>query len=100
MLLVFDAYLVKDGAGSEIKHAGYRIVYTKQDQTADAYIEQIMHDLGPDYSIRVVTGDRLLQFSAVSYGISRMTANEFWSEITQISNEIYDFVRKLAAKST
>jgi predicted RNA-binding protein with PIN domain len=98
VLLVFDAYLVKDGAGSEIKHDGYRIVYTKQDQTADAYIEQVMHDLGPDYSIRVVTGDRLLQFSAVSYGISRMTANEFWSEITQISNEINDFVRKLAAK--
>ncbi|MBQ1233519.1 MAG: NYN domain-containing protein [Clostridia bacterium] len=54
VLLVFDAYLVKDGAGSEIKHDGYRIVYTKQDQTADAYIEQVMHDLGPDYSIRVV----------------------------------------------
>ncbi len=100
VLLVFDAYLVKDGAGAEIKHDGYRIVYTKQDQTADAYIEQIMHELGPDYSIRVVTGDRLLQFSAVSYGISRMTAKEFWDEITQISNEINDFVKKLAAKST
>lgn len=98
VLLVFDAYLVKDGAGSEIRHDGYRIVYTKQDQTADAYIEQVMHDLGPDYSIRVVTGDRLLQFSAVSYGISRMTAQEFFSEITQVSNEINDFVRKLAAK--
>ena len=98
VLLVFDAYLVKDGAGSEIRHDGYRIVYTKQDQTADAYIEQVMHDLGPDYSIRVVTGDRLLQFSAVSYGISRMTAQEFYSEITQVSNEINDFVRKLAAK--
>lgn len=99
VLLVFDAYLVKDGAGSEIKHDGYRIVYTRQDQTADAYIEQVMHDLGPDYSIRVVTGDRLLQFSAVSYGISRMTAKEFWDEITQVGNEINDFVRKLAAKS-
>ena len=97
VLLVFDAYLVKDGAGSEIKHDGYRVVYTRQDQTADAYIEQIMHDLGPDYSIRVVTGDRLLQFSAVSYGISRMTAKEFWEEMTQVGNEITDFVKKLAA---
>ena len=99
VLLVFDAYLVKDGAGSEITHDGYHVVYTKQDQTADAYIEQVMHDLGPDYSIRVVTGDRLLQFSAVSYGISRMTAKEFWDEVTQVGNEIHDFVRKLAAKS-
>ena len=98
VLLVFDAYLVKDSAGSQITHDGYRVVYTKQDQTADAYIEQVMHDLGPDYSIRVVTGDRLLQFSAVSYGISRMTAKEFWDEVTQVGNEINDFVRKLAAK--
>jgi len=98
VLLVFDAYLVKDGAGSQITHDGYRVVYTKQDQTADAYIEQVMHDLGPDYSIRVVTGDRLLQFSAVSYGISRMTAKEFWDEVTQVGNEINDFVRKLAVK--
>ena len=100
VLLVFDAYLVKDSAGSEILHDDYRVVYTRQDQTADAYIEQIMHDLGPDYSIRVVTGDRLLQFSAVSYGISRMTAKEFWDEITQVGNEINDFVRKLAAKQS
>jgi predicted RNA-binding protein with PIN domain len=99
VLLVFDAYLVKDGAGSQITHDGYRVVFTKQGQTADAYIEQVMHDLGPDYSIRVVTGDRLLQFSAVGYGISRMTANEFWDEITQVANEINDFVRKLAAKN-
>ncbi len=100
VLLVFDAYLVKDGAGSQITHDGYRVVYTKQDQTADAYIEQVMHDLGPDYSIRVVTGDRLLQFSAVSYGISRMTAKEFWDEVTQVGNEINDFVRKLAVKQS
>ena len=99
VLLVFDAYLVKDGAGSEIKHDGYRVVYTKQDQTADAYMEQVMHELGPDYSIRVVTGDRLLQFSAVSYGISRMTAKEFLEEMTRVGNEITDFVKKLAAKS-
>lgn len=98
VLLVFDAYLVKDGAGSQLTHDGCRIVYTKQDQTADAYIEQVMHDLGPDYSIRVVTGDRLLQFSAVNYGISRMTAKEFWDEITAVGNEINDFVRKLAVK--
>ena len=99
VVLVFDAYLVKDGAGSDFMHDGYRVVYTKQDQTADAYIEQMMHEMGPDYSIRVVTGDRLLQFSAVSYGISRMTAKEFLDEVTQVGNEINDFVKKLAAKS-
>ncbi|MBR2850711.1 MAG: NYN domain-containing protein, partial [Clostridia bacterium] len=96
LVLVFDAYLVKDGEGSEYTHDGYRVVYTKANQTADAYIEKMMYDLGPDYSIRMVTGDKLLQFSAVQSGISRITAKEFLEELTRIGNEITEFVRKLA----
>lgn len=96
LVLVFDAYLVKDGEGSEFMHDGYKVVFTKADQTADAYIERIMHELGPDYSIRMVTGDRLLQFSAVHSGISRMTANEFYDEVKRVGNEITDFVKKLS----
>ena len=96
VVLVFDAYLVKDGVGSEFTKDGYRVVFTKQDQTADAYIEEMMFRLGPDYNIRVVTDDRLLQFSAVHSGILRMTAEEFEQEITRVGNEITDFVKKLS----
>jgi predicted RNA-binding protein with PIN domain len=96
LVLVFDAYLVKDGQGSEFRRDGYRVVFTKQDQTADAYIERMMHELGPDYGIRVVTGDRLLQFSAVHEGILRVTAAEFLDEVTRVGNEITEFLRKLA----
>ena len=96
LLLVFDAYLVKDGEGSEFKRDGYKVVYTRADQTADAYIEKVMHDLGPDYSIRMVTDDKLLQFSAVHSGISRMTAKEFFDELARVGNEINEFVRKLS----
>lgn len=96
LVLVFDAYLVKDGEGSDFMYDGYRVVFTKQDQTADAFIEQMMHELGPDYSIRVVTSDRLLQFSAVHSGISRMSAAEFESEIISVGNEITSFVKKLS----
>ena len=95
LVLVFDAYLVKDGMGSDFLHDGYRVVYTKQDQTADTYIEQMMHELGPNYNIRMVTGDRLLQFSAVHAGILRMTATEFENEVTAVGNEITEFIRKL-----
>ena len=95
LLLVFDAYLVKDGEGSEFVRDGYKVVYTKADQTADAYIEKVMHDLGPDYSIRMVTGDKLLQFSAVHSGILRMTAKEFLEELTRVGNEITEFINKL-----
>ncbi len=96
VILVFDAYLVKDGVGSDFIHDGYRVVFTREDQTADAYIEKLMHDMGPDYSIKVVTGDGLLQSSAVMSGISRMSTAEFEAEAVAVGNEITAFVRKLA----
>ena len=98
LTLVFDAYLVSDGAGSEITHDGYRVVYTKENQTADAYIERMMHELGPNYNIRMVSGDKLLQFSAVHSGILRVTAAEFEAEVTAVGEEIADFIQKLAQK--
>lgn len=98
LTLVFDAYLVPDGAGSEITHDGYRVVYTKENQTADAYIERMMHELGPNYNIRMVSGDKLLQFSAVHSGILRVTAAEFEAEVTAVGEEINEFIKKLAQK--
>ncbi len=96
LVLVFDAYLVKDGTGSDYTHDGYRVVFTKQDETADAFIEKMMHELGPNYNVTVVTGDRLLQFSAVHSGILRMTAEEFRDDLTRVGNQINDFLRKLS----
>ena len=99
LVLVFDAYLVKDGTGSDFTHDGYRVVFTKQDETADAFIEKMMHELGPNYNVTVVTGDRLLQFSAVHSGILRMTAEEFRDDLTRVGNQINDFLRKLSETS-
>jgi len=96
LVLVFDAYRVKDGTGSDIIKDGYRVIFTKEDQTADAFIEKMMHEQGPNYNIKVVTGDRLVQYSAVHSGILRMTAREFKDEITTVGNEINDFLRKLS----
>ncbi len=96
LVLVFDAYLVKEGQGSDFMRDGYRVVFTKHEQTADAFIEKLMHDLGPDYSARVVTADRLVQCSAVNSGILRTTPKEFYDELTVIGNEINEFVRKYA----
>lgn len=96
LTLVFDAYLVPEGIGSDFERDGYRVVFTKENQTADAYIEKMMHELGPNYKIRVVTGDRLVQFAAVHSGISRMTTKEFCDELITVGNEITEFVKKLA----
>lgn len=95
-VVVFDAYLVKNGAGSETKRNGLKTVYTAKDQTADAYIEKLMSELGPNYNIRVVTGDRLLQFSAVHSGIIRVTAKEFEDEMIKVGNEINEYIKKFA----
>lgn len=95
LTLVFDAYLVKDGIGSDFIRNGYRVVYTKEDQTADTFIEIMMNELGPNYNIRVVTGDRLLQNSAVVSGILRMTAKEFEKEIADVAGEIAEFIQRL-----
>ncbi|MBQ8497516.1 MAG: NYN domain-containing protein [Clostridia bacterium] len=95
LTLVFDAYLVKDGIGSDFMRNGYRVVYTKEDQTADTFIEIMMNELGPNYNIRVVTGDRLLQNSAVVSGILRMTAKEFEKEIADVAGEIAEFIQRL-----
>ena len=96
LVLVFDAYLVKDGEGSDFYRDSFRVVYTKSETTADAFIEKMMHELGPDYSIRMVTNDRLLQYSAVHSGISRISTKEFLVELTHIGNEINDFLRKFS----
>ncbi len=98
IVLVFDAYRVKDGRGSDLTKDGLRVVFTKQDETADTYIEKMMSALGPNYNIGVVTGDRLLQYSAVGSGILRMTTKEFEAEVTRVGNEITDFVHKLTEK--
>ena len=97
-VIVFDAYLVKDNVGSEEFRDGVRVIYTKEDQTADAYIEKMMSELGPNYDIRVVTGDKLIQFSALHSGILRMTAAELEAEIVNVGNEINEFIRRLAER--
>ena len=96
LLLVFDAYLVKDGRGSDFMRDGYRVVYTKENETADAFIEKIMHELGPDYGIRMVSGVWLLQISALQSGVLRMTAGEFEDEVNRTANEITEFLQKIA----
>ena len=96
--LVFDAYRVKPGRGSDSSRGGFRVVFTKQDETADTFIEKMMHELGPNYNVQVVTGDRLLQISAVHSGIMRTTAKEFEAEVARVGKEIAEFAEKLAEK--
>ena len=61
LILVFDAYKVKDNIGSMTYNGSIYIVYTKTAQTADAYIEKATHEMNEDYQVRVATSDFLEQ---------------------------------------
>ena len=91
LTLVFDAYLVKDGMGSEFTHDGYRVVYTKENQTADAYIEALVHDIGSNYAVRVATSDSLVQLSSLRSGVLRMSARELREEVDAAAREMGKF---------
>lgn len=96
VILVFDAYRVKDAPIREAEHDGIRVVYTAENETGDAYIEKLIYELGASFRIRVVTSDRLIQFSAVNVGVLRMSAREFTEEIQRVNAEITQFLGKLA----
>jgi predicted RNA-binding protein with PIN domain len=86
--IVFDAYRVKGGVGEEEQRGRVHIVYTKEFETADAYIERLLTRESRDYSIRVVTSDRLIQVTAVSTGVLRMPVAEFVEELGRVREEI------------
>ena len=98
LTLVFDAYNRTEGTGHEEERNGYRIVYTAAHETADTYLERMMHRRDHGVTTRVVTSDRLIQLSAVHAGILRLSAREFEEEILSINREITDFLRRLTAE--
>ena len=80
-IIVFDAYKRTGGEGSEERFGAVSVVYTKERQTADAYIEKAAHDLAPEHTVRVVTSDMQEQLMVLGVGALRVTSKEFYSEL-------------------
>ena len=88
LILVFDAYRVK-GSHREIeKEMGITVVYTKEAETADMYIEKTAHELGRKYRVRVATSDSVEQLIILGSGAVRISASEFLAEVTQAEKEM------------
>lgn len=88
IILVFDAYKV-EGHRTEISEYGdIYIVYTKQAETADQYIEKTVHEIGKKYDVRVITSDATEQVIIQSKGSRLMSSREFREEIERIDEEI------------
>lgn len=80
-MIVFDAYKRTGGEGSEEKYGAVSVVYTKEKQTADSYIEKVAHDLAPERTVRVVTSDMQEQLVVLGVGALRVSAREFYLEL-------------------
>ena len=93
VILVFDAYRVKGGPGSRDKEAGVEIVYTKEGETADSYIEKLSYELGKDHHVKVATGDGLEQLIVLGHGAQRLSARELKWEVEQVQERIADFLK-------
>lgn len=94
LILVFDAYRVKDNPGSIEKVHGIHVVYTKTAETADMYIEKASYDLSRAHRVKVATSDGLEQAIILGHGSERMTANELLWEVRAACQQIEDFLRR------
>ncbi len=88
VILVFDAYRVKGNPGSRIKYNNIHIVYTKEAETADSYIEKTVHRISRDYNVTVATSDATEQIIIFGAGANRLSANGLKEEVTRINQEI------------
>ena len=95
LILVFDGYRVRGNPGEKGDYNNIHVVYTKEHETADAYIERIANDIGRNESVRVVTSDSLIRISALRSGVLRTSSKEFHAEVEQVAERIEQAIRDL-----
>lgn len=88
VIVVFDAYKVKGGKGEVEKFSNICVVYTKEAQTADAYIEKTTNELSKNNRVEVATSDSLEQIIIMGSGALRISASQFLDDIKKAQNEI------------
>lgn len=98
LVLVFDGYKVKGNAGEKSDYKGIHLVYTKEDETGDMYIEKLVEEVGKNYSVKVVTSDNLIQVSALRAGVLRVPAREFIKEIERVNAQIKEILAENGSK--
>jgi predicted RNA-binding protein with PIN domain len=97
--IVFDAYKRRGGEGSEEQCGNVKVVYTKEAETADSYIEKTSKALVEGYTVRVVTSDLEEQYVILGNGALRVSAKEFKREIENTTSEINETIDKMKYRS-
>lgn len=94
VILVFDAYKVHGGVETVEKHGNITVVYTKEAETADAYIERATYRLGKDNRVRVATSDGLVQVIILGHGALRVSASALHQEMETALGQIDALIRQ------
>jgi small GTP-binding protein len=94
VILVFDAYRVPHGTGEISDYGNIRVVYTREAETADAYIERATYALGPKQRVRVVTSDGAEQLIILCHGALRVPASAFHEEVERAEGQIAEILRR------
>lgn len=93
LILVFDAYKVKNNPGTVERVHNISVVYTKEAETADMYIEKVTHKLSKNNRVRVATSDGLEQLIILGGGAQRLSAGDLKAEIDYVEKSIREFVK-------
>lgn len=88
VIVVFDAYKVKGSPGSKLMYNNVHVVYTKEAETADQYIERTVHQIAKDYQVTVATSDALEQMIIWGEGAIRLSANGLLEAISRANQEL------------
>lgn len=100
LILVFDAYRVK-GKHREVERVNnINVVYTKEAETADMYIEKVTHKLAKNHKVRVVTSDGLEQYIILGHGALRVSSDAFLQEVRHAEGEIKQLIEEINSKNS
>ena len=93
-ILVFDAYKVRGGTREVERYHNLYVVYTREAETADMYIERATHELAKERRTRVVSSDGAEQVIVLGHGALRVSARAFAEEVAAVEKEIREFLQQ------
>ena len=93
LILVFDAYRVPGSPGSIEQYHNIHVVYTKEAETADMFIERVTHEIGRNRRVRVATSDGMEQIIILGHGALRVSARMFHEEVQNVEKQIRALVQ-------
>lgn len=98
LILVFDAYKVKGNPGSVEQFHNISVVYTKEAETADMYIEKTTKEIARKKRVRVATSDGMEQIIILGHGATRISARAFQEEVKRVNDRIAEEVERRTEK--